>query len=236
MPVKSPLTPFIQKLTAEFIGTFALVFVGCGAIVVASGYEPALGHGGVCAAFGLVIMVMINATGHISGAHFNPAVTFAFAVAGRFRWKEVPGYWMAQVGGAVLAATLLQLVLGDNASLGATIPREDLLWWKALLIETIFTFFLMFVIISVATDSRAVGPLAGLAIGGTVALAALVAGPLTGASMNPARSLGPALVSGTWTDFWLYLVGPFGGATLGALIYELIRCDTGEEGDAQGCC
>ena len=211
-----------RALVAEAIGTFALVFAGAGAIVV-DAKTGALGHVGVSLVFGLVIMVMIYAVGHVSGAHFNPAVTFAFSLTRHFPWSRAIGYWAAQVTGAVLAAALLRSSLGTAGHLGATLPAgsqgQSFLW------EVVLTFFLMFVIMAVATDTRAVGEAAAIAVGGTVALDALFGGPISGASMNPARSLGPALVSGNLHALWLYLVAPPLGAALGALAYWFIRGD-----------
>lgn len=181
----------------------------------------ALGHVGVAIAFGLVIMVMIYAVGHISGAHFNPAVTFAFALTRHFPWPRVAVYWIAQAGGALLAAGILRASLGKLAHVGATLPAgsqgQSFLW------EVVLTFFLMFVIVSVATDTRAVGEAAAIAIGGTVGLDAMFGGPISGASMNPARSLGPALVSGDLHALWLYLLAPLVGAAWGALGYRFVR-------------
>ena len=214
---------FARALVAEAIGTFALVFAGAGAVVV-DAKTAALGHVGVSLVFGLVIMVMIYAVGHVSGAHFNPAVTFAFSLSRHFPWRRAVGYWAAQVAGAVLAAALLRSSLGNTAHLGATLPAgsqgQSFLW------EVVLTFFLMFVIMAVATDTRAVGEAAAIAVGGTVALDALFGGPISGASMNPARSLGPALVSGDLHALWVYLVAPPLGAALGALAYRFIRSDT----------
>ncbi len=207
-------------LAAEFVGTFALVFAGCGAIMV-DAKTHALGHVGVAITFGLVIMVMIYAVGHISGAHFNPAVSFAFALSRHFPWPRLLGYSLAQVLGAICAAALLRGSLGDIAHVGATLPSgsqaQSFLW------ELVLSFFLMFVIMAVATDTRAVGEAAAIAIGGTVALDAMFGGPISGASMNPARSLGPALVSGELHALWIYLLAPLVGASLGALAYQFIR-------------
>lgn len=188
----------------------------------------ALGHTGVAAAFGLVIAVMIVATGHISGAHFNPAVTVAFASIGHFSWRQVPAYLASQVAAAILGALLLRVLLGPVAELGVTQASGGLA--VAIATEVVFTFLLMFVIAAVATDRRAPRSLAGIAIGGTVGLAALVGGPLSGASLNPARSLGPALVSGCHDDLWLYLTVPFVAAVAGALAYRaLAHSDEGLE-------
>jgi MIP family channel proteins len=209
-----------RKLAAELVGSFALVFAGCGAIMV-DAKTNALGHVGVAISFGLVIMVMIYALGHISGAHFNPAVTLAFALSRHFPWSRALGYWMAQLAGALLAAAILRGSLGNIAHVGATLPSgsqgQSFLW------ELVLTFFLMLVIVAVATDTRAVGEAAAIAIGGTVGLDAMFGGPVSGASMNPSRSLGPALVSGDLHGIWLYIVAPLAGAVLGALSYEFLR-------------
>jgi aquaporin NIP len=209
-----------RSLVAELVGTFALVFAGAGAIMV-DAKTHALGHVGVAIAFGLVIMAMIYAVGHISGAHFNPAVTFAFAITRHFPWVRAGAYWVAQVAGALLAAAILRGSLGNVAHVGATLPSGS--QGEAFLWELILTFFLMFVIMAVATDTRAVGEAAAIAIGGTVGLDAMFGGPVTGASMNPARSLGPALVSGDLHALWLYILAPLLGAGLGAFIYQFVR-------------
>jgi aquaporin NIP len=214
--------PLARSLAAEVFGTFALVFAGCGAIMVDAKTE-ALGHLGIAITFGLVIMVMIYAVGHVSGAHFNPAVTLAFALTRHFPWPRVFLYWGAQVVGAIAAALVLRASLGDIADIGATLPSgsdaQSFVW------ETILTVFLMFVILAVATDTRAVGEAAAIAVGGTVGLDALFGGPISGASMNPARSLGPALVSGDLQSLWIYLTAPLLGAAIGAVAYQLIRGD-----------
>jgi MIP family channel proteins len=203
----------------------------------------ALGHVGIAITFGLVIMAMIYAVGHISGAHFNPAVTFAFSLSRHFPWSRAGAYWLAQLAGALTAAAILRGSLGDIAHVGATLPSgsqgQSFLW------ELVLTFFLMFVIMAVATDTRAVGEAAAIAIGGTVGLDAMFGGPISGASMNPARSAGPAVVGGDLHALWLYIVAPVLGASLAALTYQFIReephraanepaCDGGRAGDAPG--
>ncbi len=210
----------LRALVAEAIGTFALVFAGCGAIMVdAKTHE--LGHVGVAITFGLVIMFGIYAVGHISGAHFNPSVTFAFALSRQFPWTRAFGYWGAQLVGAIAAAAVLRGSLGNIADVGATLPSgsqgQSFLW------ELVLTFFLMFVIMAVATDTRAVGEAAAIAVGGTVLFDAMFGGPISGASMNPARSTGPALVSGNLHALWLYIVAPICGASLAALAYQFVR-------------
>jgi aquaporin NIP len=211
-----------RRAAAEALAAFALVFAGCGAVVTDTVRDGALGAVGVSLVFGLVIMAMIYATGHLSGAHINPAVTIAFTLTRHFPVRDAAAYVAAQLAGAAAAGLLLLAVWTEQpADLGATVPSVAA--GSALLYEIVLTAFLMFVIIAVATDTRAVGAAAALAIGGTVALDALFGGPITGASMNPARSFGPALASGTWTDFWVYLAGPVIGAALGAFAYQLIR-------------
>ena len=179
-----------------------------------------LGHVGVAISFGLVIMVAIYAVGHVSGAHFNPAVSLAFAVTRHFAWRRVGAYWIAQLTGALLAASLLRASLGDRAHVGATLPSGS--QGQALVWELVLTFFLMFVIMAVATDTRAVGEAAAVAVGGTVGLDAMFGGPITGASMNPARSIAPALVSGDVHALWLYVVAPLAGAAVAALTYQYV--------------
>ena len=205
----------MRAVAAEFLGTFALVFFGCGAI--ANGLPPT----SVALAFGLVIAVMVYALGHISGAHFNPAVSIAFAIRRHLPWSRVATYAAAQVLGATVAAFTLRATLGPDADLGVTQPAGSDL--QSFAWEAVLTFFLMLVITAVATDIRAVGQAAALAIGGTVALGALVGGPMSGASMNPARSIGPAIVSGDVAHLWIYIAAPILGAALGTLAYRSLR-------------
>lgn len=210
----------MKRTGAEFIGTYGLVTAGCGAIMV-NAETGALGHVGVAITFGLIIMVMIAATGHISGAHFNPAVTFAFALTRHFAWRDVPIYLGGQFTGAILGALTLRLTIGNVADLGATLPAGSV--GQSFVLEVLLSAFLMFVIIAVATDAKAAGQLAAIAIGGTVALAALWGGPISGASMNPARSLGPAIVAGVFGVQWIYALAPLIGAAIGGFAYEFIR-------------
>ena len=211
-----------RRAGAESIGVFALVFAGCGAIIAEATGRGSLGSVGISLVFGLIIMVMVYATGHLSGAHLNPAVTIAFVATRHFPRAEAAAYIGAQVAGAVLGAVLLAVIWPSQpADLGTTLPTVGV--GSAFVYELVLTAFLMFVIMAVATDTRAVGAAAAIAIGGTVGLDALFGGPVTGASMNPARSLGPALVSGELNHLWLYLIAPPLGAAIGALGYQLVR-------------
>jgi MIP family channel proteins len=210
-----------RRAGAEGLAAFGLVFAGCGAIIT-DAETGSLGAVGIALVFGLVIMAMVYATGHLSGAHINPAVTIAFALARHFPASEARAYIAAQLTGATAAALILWAVWPSQpAALGATVPSIGV--GSALVYEIVMTALLMFVIVAVATDTRAVGSAAAIAIGATVGLDALFGGPLTGASMNPARSFGPALVAGEWRDFWLYLVGPIVGAAIGAFAYQVVR-------------
>jgi aquaporin NIP len=212
--------PLARALVAEALGTFALVFAGAGAVMV-DAQTHQLGHVGVSLVFGLVIMAMIYAVGHVSGAHFNGAVTLAFALSRHFPWRRATAYWAAQLTGAIAAAAVLRASLGNIAHCGATLPSGSEL--QSFFWELVLTAILMFVIMAVATDTRAVGEAAAIAIGGTIGLDALVGGPISGASMNPMRSMGPAFVSGDLHALWLYIVAPVVGASLGALLYQFVR-------------
>ncbi|CAN6243687.1 unnamed protein product [Urochloa humidicola] len=214
--------PFIQKIIAEIFGTYFLMFAGCGAVTINASKNGQITFPGVAIVWGLAVMVMVYAVGHISGAHFNPAVTFAFATSGRFPWRQLPAYVLAQMLGATLASGTLRLMFGGrHEHFPGTLPTGSEV--QSLVIEIITTFYLMFVISGVATDNRAIGELAGLAVGATILLNVLIAGPVSGASMNPARSVGPALVSGQYRSIWVYIVGPVVGAVAGAWAYNLIR-------------
>jgi len=215
------LGPAAGCYAAEFLGTFALVFAGPGAAVINAYTNGGVTPVGIGLTFGLIVGSMIYAIGHISGAHINPAVTLAFTLTRHFPLRDVPGYLLAQLAGAAAASLVTKGLYGNTAHLGATLPSHGA--GQAAVLEGILTFFLMFVIMAVATDVRAQGEAAAIAIGGYVALAATFAGPIAGASMNPARSFGPALVSNDWTSWWVYWVGPIVGALLGALAYQRIR-------------
>jgi aquaporin NIP len=209
-------------LLAEFIGTFFLIFAGTGAIAV-DAITHEVTHVGVSLVFGLVISVLIYALGHISGAHFNPAVTIGFCALGEFPGRRVPPYIAAQIIGAIAASGVVFALFGRAGSLGVTTPHGAPV--VSLLLETLMTFLLVLVIFGSAVHGKAVKSFAGLAIGGTIALDALFGGPISGASMNPARSLGPALVSGMWSEQWIYIAGPLLGALLAVGAYRLM---TGE--------
>jgi aquaporin Z len=211
----------MKKYIAELIGTFTLVFCGCGAIVTNEFSDGTVTHSGIALTFGLVVMSLIYAFGEISGAHFNPAVTIAFTYAKKFPLKEVLKYIIAQCLGAILAAIILLILFPDNEFLGTTLPKIDV--WRVFLFEVILTFFLMLVIINVSTGSKESGIMAGIAIGGVVWLEAQFAGPITGASMNPARSIGPAIVSGHIEHLWLYIFAPILGAILAVISCKLVK-------------
>src|ERR687892_1287226 len=229
--VRGPTKPDLaRRALAEGLAAFALVFAGCGAIVADEVYGGGLGTVGIALAFGLVIMVMVYATGHLSGAHINPAVTAAFTLTRHFPARDAVAYVAAQLAGALAAALLLLAIWPDQpAELGATTPTVG--DGSALVYELVLTAFLMFVIMAVATDTRAVGAAAAIAIGGTVGLDALFGGPVTGASMNPARSFGPALAAGEFGDLWIYVAAPIAGASLGALAYQLLRREPTRPGE-----
>ena len=200
----------MRKYIAELIGTYAVVFAGTGAIVIDQETNGSITHLGIAITFGLVVTSMIYALGNVSGAHFNPAVSIAFTVAKRFDVKQLPGYLLSQFTGAILASITLRLLFPANKLLGATMPLHGDM--QSFILEFLLTFFLMLVIISVATGDKEQGMFAGLAIGAVVALEALFAGPVCGASMNPARSLAPALISGHLEHIWIYMTATVLGA------------------------
>jgi MIP family channel proteins len=208
-----------RELLAEFIGTFVLIFAGTGAVMVNTLSNGAITHLGISIIFGAVVTALIYSLGHISGAHFNPAVTLAFWSGGFFRRSLVLPYIVAQVLGAIAASSLLRISLGMVGNLGATIPRNGD-WLQALILETVLTFILMLVIFGSGLDRRAPIGFAGIAIGLTVALEAACMGPMTGASMNPARSIAPALVGGNWQHHWIYWIAPIAGAQLAMVTYR----------------
>ncbi|XP_010538580.1 PREDICTED: aquaporin NIP1-2-like [Tarenaya hassleriana] len=221
--------PFLQKLIAEVFGTYFLIFAGCAAVAVNAQKDKVVTVPGISIVWGLAVTVLVYSVGHISGAHFNPAVTIAFASCRRFPFKQVPAYVIAQLLGSTLAAVTLRLMfdIHDDVCSGkhdvfvGTLPSGSNL--QSLAIEFIITFYLMFVISGVATDNRAIGELAGLAVGATVLINVMFAGPVSGASMNPARTLGPAMVFGCYRGIWVYMVGPILGAVSAAWIYNMVR-------------
>lgn len=208
----------MKKYYAEFVGTFALVFCGTGAIVINQHSGGAISHVGIAMTFGFIVMAMIYTFGEVSGAHLNPAVTIAFAASGRFALKEVLPYVISQIVGALLASLVLRLLFPDNLLLGTTLPAGTEL--QSFVLECILSFLLMTVILHVSQGSREIGVLAGIAVGVTVLLEALFAGPICGASMNPARSLAPALVSGSLQSLWIYLSAPVAGMLLATLSWK----------------
>lgn len=210
-----------KALCAEFVGTFMLVFAGCGAIVFNDLSGGAITHIGIAISFGLVVMTGIYAVGETSGAHFNPAVTLAFTLIGRFDKTLLLPYWVAQIAGAILAAAILLLYAPNHSTLGSTLPTGGL--WQAFVLEIILTWWLVIVILSVATGAKEKGLFAGLAIGATVMLEAMFGGPISGASMNPARSIAPAVVSGNLEHLWLYIVAPCFGGVLAVITCKNIH-------------
>lgn len=211
----------LRKYVAEGIGTFALVFAGTGAIIVNHVSNGAITHVGIALTFGLVVMAMIYAVGDVSGAHINPAVTIGFWVAGKFDRGQIVPFVVVQLIGAFLASGVLRLLFPDHTTLGATLPSGT--WYQSFVFEVLLTFLLMFVILNVATGSKEKGIMAGAAIGGVVAFEAMFAGPICGASMNPARSLAPALVSGNLQFSWLYVVAPILGSLLAVPCWMCIK-------------
>jgi aquaporin NIP len=211
----------MKKYISELLGTFALVFCGTGAIVINEQTSGAVSHVGIAITFGLIVMAMIYALGEISGCHINPAVTIAFAIAGRFKFKEVFPYLISQLTGALLASLSLKGLFASNETLGASLPAGSVI--QSFILEFILTFFLMLVIINVATGSKEQGMFAGLAIGSTVLLEAMFAGPVSGASMNPARSIAPAVVSGHLENLWLYILAPVLGAATAVPLWKFLK-------------
>jgi aquaporin Z len=216
----------MRRLAAEGLGTFALVFAGTGAIVINEVSGGTVTHVGVALTFGLVVLAMVYAVGDVSGAHLNPAVTLGFFAARRFEGRRVAPYIAGQCAGALLASLVLRLMFPTNPTLGATRPAGDAL--QSFVLEAVLTFLLMFVILSVSTGSKEKGVLAGVAVGSVIALEALFAGPISGASMNPARSLAPALVSLRLDGLWVYLTAPALGACAGVLACRCVQ--------EPGCC
>jgi aquaporin NIP len=211
----------MKKSCAEILGTFALVFAGTGAIVINQASGGAISHVGVALTFGLIVLAMIYTVGDVSGAHLNPAVTLGFWAARRLPGREVLPYVASQVAGAILASVLLRFLFPENKLLGATLPTGSEM--QSFVLETVLTFFLMLTILNVSTGAKEKGITAGIAVGAVIALEAMFAGPVSGASMNPARSLAPALVSGHFEHLWIYLVAPPLGAVAAMFACRCIR-------------
>ncbi len=211
----------MKKYYAEAIGTYMMVFCGTGAIIINQEMNGVITHPGIAATFGLIVAAVIYALGDVSGAHINPAVTIAFALRKVFPVKEIIPYILSQSVGAILASLTLHLLFPLNEQLGGTFPAGSIM--QTFILEILLTFFLMFVILRVSHGSREQGIMAGMAIGAVVLLEALFAGPITGASMNPARSLGPALVSGELQFLWIYIAAPIAGSSLAVLIERKVR-------------
>ena len=211
----------MKKLVAEFIGTFALVFAGTGAIVINETTGGAVTHVGIALTFGLIVLAMIYTLGDVSGAHLNPAVTLGFLLARRFPLGQVLPYLASQFSGAVAASLALRLLFPSNVALGGTMPAGAVT--QSFFLEVILTAILMFVILGVSTGAAEKGITAGIAVGAVIGLEALFAGPICGASMNPARSFGPALVTFNLTHLWLYVTAPVVGAALGVVACRCVR-------------
>lgn len=209
-----------RRCVAELLGTFALLVCGCGAVVV-NDATAALTHPGVALVWGLVVLALVYALGDLSGCHINPAVTVGFAVAGRYPWREVLPYVAAQVLGGVVAAAFLKALFPESLTLGGTLPAGA--WWQSFALEVFLTWFLMLAVLGVSTGAKEKGITAGITVGAIIGLEAMFAGPISGASMNPARSLAPAVVSGQLNSVWIYLLAPTVGALLAVPTYRLLN-------------
>jgi aquaporin Z len=221
LPAPAEPYPEARRLLAELLGTFMLTLVAAGGPVIAAAASASVDAPALVVAPGLLVMALIYTLGPLSGAHFNPAVTLAFTLRNNFPWRRLPGYWLAQLLGAVLAALLLRWLYGSVGHLGATLPHHGTT--ASLTMEAILTFLLITVILATATGHRSVGHNAALAVGATIALDGLFAAPISGASMNPARSFGPALVGGYLDTYWIYVAGPLAGALLAVGTAWLLR-------------
>src|SRR3954470_15653607 len=220
-----------RRLFSEFLGTFLLVLAGAGGAVVDAASGGQIGRAAGVTAPGLMVMAMILFMGAVSGAHLNPAVTFSFALRGDFPWRRVPGYILIQLVGATVAILVLRLVLGDVGSLGATLPGSGFTTTEAFFVELLLTFGLVSTILGTASSAQNVGPMSALGVGGYIVLAGLWSSPVSGASMNPARSFGPAIVTGDFSSYWVYVVGPLLGGAIAVGVAYLLR---GRGGDAGG--
>ncbi|CAD5196493.1 unnamed protein product [Musa acuminata subsp. malaccensis] len=226
-----PGLPLVKKVIAEFVGTFILIFSAAATPIVNQKYDGAATLLGAATSAGLAVCVVIFSIGHISGAHLNPSVTIAFAAARHFPWKHVPGYVLAQVLGSTAASFALKAIFHPFHSGGVTVPTLSTA--QAFFLEFVITFTLMFVIVAVATDTRAARELAGVAIGATVLLNILVAGPSTGGSMNPVRTLGPAIATGNYEEIWIYMIAPVAGAIAGAYAYTAVKLGAEDQEESQ---
>jgi MIP family channel proteins len=230
-----------RVMLAELLGTYFLVLAGTAAAVAATLNLPIAGLPAdsltVALSFGLILIALVFSLGHISGAHFNPAVTIGLGASGKFPLKYVPFYVFSQMGGALLAAVTVLFMFGKTAkslaALGATLPAKGVNGWRVVFIEAIVTFLLMLVIMAIATDKRSPKAAAGTAIGFTLAVGVLIAGPLTGGALNPARALGPMIIAGKYTSWWAYIVGPLTGAVLAAIIYAKLLVGAEEPSEAE---
>ncbi|MBT8234219.1 MAG: aquaporin [Saprospiraceae bacterium] len=211
---------FDKRYIAELIGTFALVFCGTGAIIINDITNGSVTHVGIAITFGLIVTAMIYTFGNLSGAHINPAISIAFSFTKAFKKRLLLGYIIAQLVGAILASLILSFLFTDHESLGATMPFGS--WQQTFILEIILTYFLMLAIVFVSQNAD-LNKFTGLVVGGTVMLEAMFAGPITGASMNPARSIGPAVVSGNLTLLWVYIAAPIVGAILASITYNLLN-------------
>jgi aquaporin Z len=216
----------MKKYYAEIIGTFSMVFCGCGAMTINEITNGSISHVGVAITWGLIVMAMIYAFGETSGAHFNPAVTIGFAFAKKFAWPEVPKYILAQAIGAIFASFILWFLFPESQFLGETTPTGGFLPYKAAILEFLLTFFLMVVIINISTGSKEIGSAAAIAVGGVILLEAMFAGPMTKASMNPIRSIAPAIFTGNFQYLWLYITAPISGAIIAVLSCKLMKKDS----------
>lgn len=215
----------MKKLISEFLGTFAMIFCGCGAMTINEITNGSISHVGVAITWGLIVMSMIYAFGETSGAHFNPAVTIGFAFAKKFSWKDVPKYILAQAIGAIFASFLLWFLFPESQFLGETTPADGFPPYKAAILEFLLTFFLMVVIVNVSTGSKEIGTMAAIAVGGIILLEAMFAGPITKASMNPIRSIAPAIFTGNFQYLWLYITAPILGAITAVSSCKLVKDD-----------
>lgn len=211
----------IQKYLAELLGTFALVFCGTGAIVINQEANGAIGHIGIAITFGLIVLAMIYTFGETSGAHFNPAVTLSFAIVKRFETKQILPYIFFQLCGAFLASIILKILFPENLTLGSTIPAGSDI--QSLILEFIMSYILVLTIMNVAHGSKEVGIMAGIAIGSVVLLEAMFGGPISGASMNPVRSIAPAIISGNINSLWIYIFAPIAGGISASMTWKIMN-------------